>query len=544
MSAAFTRSCSCSTMATPEDRRQRRACGLLADQPADFEAILFALQDLYDLADRQPEEIRRTTLKALTALLLSRRYDRQRQRLFIFRQAASVLALLMTKARRAPVGQAAWKALLDVLGQGRDLALRAAAESLGMLPAAVDPAPLLDLPPITGTDMSWSQLLALAGFRPEDKVKALGRTLVVAGAKTSNVLAVKFARRPAEGRALQIEAGWMTHLNRNPPQTALRCDIPSPLTHQNGWVFNIKDAPGGSPARRRTDSQVLAMAYLVSPDYFSYPNPADPAILPAPAGFAEMIQRSAFLLGFFAARGMGHRAPIPLFHNRVQQERRRDGGLYEWFRAGRLDRWLASCAYPNFGLSGIRDFEHLAPVSGKGGSLQLYRLIGQHLLSLLLVVGSYFRARDPQRMGLDAGGAPVDARDLFDLPLMQTWIEAIFKNYYHGFAGEGLDLPLPVDSGAMTHRMVEEMGVDRHMDEILRTTDQRQMSAAQFTAFLIDRGYSPAAVQGVAQGKEDLVLQTGPHLGAFNRGISLPEMIEAVAAMAALCVAGRFRRFH
>jgi hypothetical protein len=37
-------------------------------------------------------------------------------------------------------------------------------------------------------------------------------------------------------------------------------------------------------------------------------------------------------------------------------------------------------------------------------------------------------------------------------------------------------------------------------------------------------------------------VHTGPHLGAFNNRISLPELTELVAAGAALCIAGRFWR--
>ena len=70
--------------------------------------------------------------------------------------------------------------------------------------------------------------------------------------------------------------------------------------------------------------------------------------------------RAALLLGWLAGRGIVHEAAIPLFHNRVQRDRREDGGVYDWRLPGRLDRWLASALHPNFGLSGLRDFEHLA----------------------------------------------------------------------------------------------------------------------------------------------------------------------------------------
>ncbi|MEJ2040757.1 MAG: SidJ-related pseudokinase [Desulfosarcinaceae bacterium] len=531
-------------MSALEARLRDRALEVLSDKPSDFQAILFALQDLYDLAGRNPDEICGRTLASLRALLLSRHSDRQRQRLFVFRHAASILSQLIAGARRTPAGRGAWEAIREVLGKGRDLALRAAAESLGILPAAVTPATPPALPPLTGPALSWHKLLASAGFGAAAEVAVKGRTLVVGKAGTSTVLAVKFARDKSEGPGLQCEAGWMAHLNENPPQNVMRCDIPQPLARRQGWVVSVRDAPFKTAGAAGGGGRGLAIAYLVSSDYFRYPNPADPTLLPSPAGFAEIMQRNAFLLGCFAAGGLGHQAPIPLFHNRVQQERRRDGGLYEWFRAGRLDRWLASCAYPNFGVSGIRDFEHLVPVGGSGGDLQLYRMIGQHLLSLLLVAGSYFRVREPQRRGLDVCGRPVDARDLFDPALLQAWIEMVFKGYHHGFVGGGPDTALPVDTGALALRMVEEMGVDRHMEEILRTADQNQMSPAQFRTFLLERGYPPDALAGVVRGRDDLVLPTGPHLGEFNRGISLPEIIEAVAAIAALCIAGRFRRYH
>jgi hypothetical protein len=39
-----------------------------------------------------------------------------------------------------------------------------------------------------------------------------------------------------------------------------------------------------------------------------------------------------------------------------------------------------------------------------------------------------------------------------------------------------------------------------------------------------------------------MLIVSGPHLGDFNRQICLPEMIEAVAAMSAVCVAGHFTK--
>ena len=41
-------------------------------------------------------------------------------------------------------------------------------------------------------------------------------------------------------------------------------------------------------------------------------------------------------------------------------------------------------------------------------------------------------------------------------------------------------------------------------------------------------------------GQSDILINSGPHLGDFNRQISLPELIEATAAMSAVCIAGRY----
>lgn len=88
--------------------------------------------------------------------------------------------------------------------------------------------------------------------------------------------------------------------------------------------------------------------------------------------------------------------------------------------------------------------------------------------------------------------------------------------------------------------MIEEMGVDRHMVEVLRAVDQRQMSDGQFREFLVERGYSEHQAAGFSKGEKDIEILTGPHLGGFNDRISLPELIEFVALASALCMAGKY----
>ncbi len=128
------------------------------------------------------------------------------------------------------------------------------------------------------------------------------------------------------------------------------------------------------------------------------------------------MKTNARLLAVLASCGIVHLAPIALFHNRIQSDRRRDQGRYEWFRGGRLDR---------------------------------------------------------------------------------------------------------------------------NMVEVLRVADQKQMSLASFRLFLDRRGYPG---RDWRKGEADIVIHTGPHLGAFNRPISVPDLIEAVGTVSAFCITGRFWR--
>jgi hypothetical protein len=244
--------------------------------------------------------------------------------------------------------------------------------------------------------------------------------------------------------------------------------------------------------------------------------------------------RSAENLGRLSSHSILHTAAIPLFHNRTQQTRRGDAGRYIWTRKGRLDRWLDSCRYPNFGLSGLRDFEHLCLWSGQGR--ELFLEVGAQILSLLLVAGSTFRSKDPERVGLDRNGDPCDCRDLFDPDLLSELVSLIVTSFHQGFTGRSMPA-MPASQQRLIERMIEELGVDNHMTETLRARDQEAMSEAEFEAFLTQRGLQPKAV---SKGAEDVTLITGPHLGDFNSVISLPELIDFTAAAAAVCISTRF----
>jgi hypothetical protein len=157
-----------------------------------------------------------------------------------------------------------------------------------------------------------------------------------------------------------------------------------------------------------------------------------------------------------------------------------------------------------------------------------------------LICASYFRNHHPKRAGFDKKGSPVDTRNLFCPDLMRELIEASFNAYYEGFTGKKASGPLPVDFDSFVLRLIEEFGVDRHMEEIFRATDQQAMSDVEFNEFLLERGFNRNNIAGLPRGLEDITLMTGPHLGGFNQRISLPELIHFTETATSYCISDRY----
>jgi len=361
---------------------------------------------------------------------------------------------------------------------------------------------------------------------------------VVQPAKMEKILVFKMAMLGDCPLAMQRESLWMEYLEARCRSFHLRFNIPEPVKMDDAFVFRLDDVPSVCMPTKALHPKRYAIGFLANKDYFAYPNESRPEKRLDDNQLQEVMFRNAWILGKLTSMGIVHEALIPLFHNRTQQGRRSDQGVYEWIRAGRLARWLYSCEYPNIALSGVRDFEHLFAFNGK--NKHLYRFIGNHFLSLLLVTGSHFRHRDACLLGYDAGGKPVDARGLFEKEVLKKTTEGIFRNYYEGFVGTGYTGKIPFDLDTLSNRMVEEMGVDRHMEELVRVADQQDMTDKEFRRFLANRGVTKMDIEMFERGIEDIVIHSGPHLGAFNSTISIPELIESVGSMAALCISGRF----
>jgi len=481
-------------------------------------------------------------------MLASPAYRRQKQAYFLYQAMAETLQLVAMRPAAGDRGERerALELLDSGMGQPHEGLRRAMAEALGTLPLAIDRAPVSHQGMAGGEPTSLDRLLVCdADWLKSHNIQRIngwmwqGRSML-AETRSGEILVVKCLREDEDPASLCRESAWMDYLGAAPEPFKHPFHIPRPLAHGQGYLIQAPQESRRPPAGTVLHPKRYAMAFLAWPDYFHYPNETAEGRRLTGDQAREVLSRNAWLLGRLMAMGIAHTAPIPLFHNRAQRHRREDDGRYRWTHAGRLDRWLASCRYPNFGVSGLRDFEHLAVTTGR--TRCRYETIGSHLISLLLVAGSYFRNQAPDRMGLDPCGQPVDVRDLFDRHLFQAMTRDILDAYYEGFTSASHPANTPITPVHLVDRMIEEMGVDRHMEEILRVVDQDAMDPAMFVAFLQSRGIPAREATRMTKGQADIPLMTGPHLGGFNQPISLPELIDFAAIGAARCVAGRFQK--
>ncbi|MEJ5348696.1 MAG: SidJ-related pseudokinase [Desulfosoma sp.] len=518
----------------------------LSGPPSDFTAAFLKTQDLRRLVQHRPEVLDHGTVRLLGKILTHEPYQAQRQAYFFSRETAFGIRDLMERSPRPDVVEHARRMLERLCMESRGACQRAACEALGTLPLGLAPPDLPPDPdPWCAPVLSWQQASNLSWAPGSwDDWHVCGRSFWRRETKTGKILVIKTAKDPESAQALFREIQWMRLLHEKAEQWHLdTAQIPSPLNSAGPGLFRVDFSTREHLLNlweNTHEEAPWAIVFMAPAGYFDYPNQPINGLMPSKATFLSVMVRNARMLGRLASHGVVHTAPIPLFHNRVQGHRREDGGLYRWPRAGRLDRWLASCDYPNFGQSGLRDLEHLEPAETNGVSF--YEHIGAHFLSFFLVCGSYFRNRDPSLRGRQNDGTPVDVREWFDKTFLMKVLESIFQAYYEAFTGLAAPTDISGNLGGLVDRMIEEMGVDRHMEEILRVADQNNMTDHEFWAFLEERGYSATEARRFVRGREDVVLLTGPHLGAFNDRISLPEMIQFVGAAAALCISGRF--FH
>lgn len=513
---------------------------LLEHGSTDFSAAYMVVQSLHALIRSHPQIIRPQTISALKHLLKNPKHTSRKMSFFLYKEAADVLVSVIVHTLEEQLADQALAALRHAISMVAGIQQRAAAEALGSLPLRIHGPGIgsefcSNIPPVT-----WERILTIQGIKPCNQPQLIGRSIAVKHHKKNRVLVVKTADAGNALDLINTEAQWMEALRSGGYSFPARFDIPRPIKIDGSFVFRLQNPPLILSKATDADQPCYAIGFIAHEDYFCYPNDLENNWRLTAEDFKEILFRNAWLLGKLTAMGIVHSAPIPLFHNRIQQTRRTDHGLYEWSRGGRLDRWLYTCRYPNFGLTGLRDFEHFVATEGTGR--KMYRQIGTHLLSLVLVAGSYFRNQDAARYGIDDCGKPVDARDLFDKPLFQELIQGVFLNYYSGFVKETFQEKIPVNLNELVPRMIDAMGIDRHMEEILRVPDQSAMTDIEFRTFLEENGLPCEEMAQLEKGSRDIILQTGPHLGGFNAGISIPELIDFLSATSAFCVAGKYRQ--
>jgi len=502
----------------------------------DFSATYMAVSTLEYALNKSFSLASSQTVHALHRVILKKVHSQQRQSYFLYRKAAKTLRFLASAGKNPYLASKSLESLKHIVAHTHGPSHRAAAEALGSLPLKIKGPSLQEERPTKISSITWHELCGKTGLNAACPMKCIGRSLVFSLSGDS-VFVIKLSRSNSDNAALNREALWMTYLQTIRHEFPVRFDIPTPYRFGQAYVFRLTNFPE-KLKNSVNRSMSYAIGFTAHPDYFVYPNPLPDEPIIDRNNFMEVMKRNAFLLGKLASMGMVHTAPVPLFHNRLQRHRRRDGGYYEWPRAGRLDRWLMSCRYPNLGKSGIRDFEHLEAIPG--ASSGFYRFVGNHLISIILIGASYFRNHDPERTGFNKEGFPVDMRHLFCPDLMQALIEDSFNAYYEGFTGRKNGHGLPVDLDKFVLRLIDEFGVDRYMEEIFRVADQREMSDVEFNEFLLERGVDRNIIEGLSRGLEDITIFTGPHLGAFNQRISLPELIHFTETAASYCICDRY----
>ncbi len=260
------------------------------------------------------------------------------------------------------------------------------------------------------------------------QLQRVGRTLVVPVEK--GFLALKLCVNHGDEKRLFIETQLQEYLRG----MALSSTLPRPLQ----GIFRIERLP----LHLREDlllEDPHAIGYIASPCYFTYLNNPQLSLQELERGLSTCAGDLARL----TRAGLIHTSLISLFHKK--RNGLQDDTAYCWHRniAGRLERWLESCRYPNLRLSGIADFEHIE-LYREISPEKLQSHIGEHLLSMSLVLASYFRYKGE-----------------FDQKEIKSIIRDCFGEYYCALTKRQSRLDEVIDWDALALRMVEEMGFDR-----------------------------------------------------------------------------------
>jgi len=512
------------------DVSRRRTEQTLFDGTCGFSGSFMAVKHLRYHIDDDPDSTTTDTIDALLGLIRSLRFDHKKQVFFLLEEAADALITLSLSADTATCTTII-SGLQQILSRACGPRVRAVGNALGRLPVRLASAPVNIPAPGQPCPVSLAFLVKAFGVPASGPWVWQGRSLILP-LETGGLGVLKFASSRQNLGELIREHYFQGLLARRYTVDPKTWQIPRPVTVDgSSALYQVSDPlPSGAPPGLYRGT---CIAYTAPRTYFEYPNQR--VSFNAWDRIHQIFFNTAHTLGQLTATGLFHTALIPLFHNRVQQHRRRDRGRYLWEHGGRLDQWLDSCEYPNFSLSGLRDFEHLEPAAS---SKALRHYIGEHILSFILVAGSCFRSQDPDRRGWDSNGRPADTRDLFDAKGFAALIEGVCTHYFSAFSDFALPLVFKNHIPALVADLIQAMGLDRDMHERLRIQDQERMGQIPYEIFLKQRGLTPAPPRGEA----DILLTTGPHLGGFNRTISVPGLVDFLYHFSSLCISYCFAK--
>ncbi len=490
-----------------------------------FTSHYMVLKNIEDVIRESPDNIDRTIILALEKILKHKAHDTQKLASILYREAANLLREISIKIRDEYKKELSLNILKEFSLNLLNRSSLPASFALGTMPLKIKGPDIEKISIIEDTlCVELDDIFSYLKDNPGRKIR-IGRSIIWEVPRLNKLLVFKFAKNREDIRNLLTEIKWIIFLRQD--GWARFFEIPKEIKIKEHFLFLSKEY------------KHPFICFLVSKDYFVYPNGG--GLIPNIDSneFLEIVSKNAKILGMLAQNGILHTAIIPLFHNRTQRTRRDDGGRYIWQRGGRLDRWLDSSLYPNIGKSGIRDFEHIISYDGTNRR-RFYAEIGSHFLSFILIIGSYFRMRCAEKRGIGPKGTPVDVREIFDRDIMKKAIEGVVKNYFLGFCGYELKYINFKYMDTLICRLIDEMGVDRYMEEILRIEDQQQMTDKEFREFLLNHGLKEEDIYGLKKGEKDISLLTGPHLGEFSGRISIPELIQFVGSTAALVISSKY----
>ena len=472
---------------------------LLMHHRLDFSAAYMGVKYIREHVADYPFTITRHTRDALFTVFDTTRFKKAKQAFFLYHEAVCTL-VEMAGTMEKDVSRTIVPDLLSLLMTSTGNLLRALSQGLGRL---AENRPAQHVPSIPDNAMPLEinfSCLAEKFKTPGQKSPGdgqwvwKGRSLIFR-TDTTILGVIKFATSRDNVSEIRQEAVWMEWFSQD--SLEFETTVPEPIHIQSSYLFKITDElPQGGP---QSIYGPVCIVFMPCPGYYEYPNVEDADQKHIKSSFFK----SAFALGKLSSMGLYHTALIPLFHNRVQQNRRNDNGRYLWEHAGRLDQWLDSSRFPNFAASGLRDFEHIACQAKR---LDLEHYTGEYLLSFIMVAGSCFRNKAPHRRGIDNTLPYVDTRDLFCPDLFESLLTGVCEHYFKGLTQCETFDPTPFNFPVLVQQLIEKMGMDEHMQETLRIQDQLAMDDEQFKQFLAERGMTRVP----AKGEQEITLFTGP----------------------------------